>query len=226
MQVQDVAEFNSPYFNYMVASQESESGYGWDYDNWVDDLYAGKDTETMLAEICDTFIKDNGGVDGTGGYYQGEYYPCDQTLSVLNLNKMSAYKTAWENMAAQLKTKITSSNASTFRNNVIGKTKYFADSDYDYFSVFDAYHFLTILEKNSTFNPGSSLINAVKEAFNDLVIHNTVQKEAAHDAQGLSIFFATESYGRIYSTSNYSNFTNWIYISKTYGGTVNSTYSY
>ena len=46
MQVQDVAEFNSQYFNYMIASQESESGYGWDYDTWVDDLYTYKSQKT------------------------------------------------------------------------------------------------------------------------------------------------------------------------------------
>lgn len=228
MQCQEIAEFNSPYFNYMVASQESESGYGWDYDEWVDDLYSLKDTKTILTEICDTFIEDNGGVDGVGTYYEGDYYACDQTLSVLDLNYMSAYKDAWEAMAAQLKSKITSTNASTFRKNIIGKTKYFADVDYDYFCEFDAWHMLTILANNSTFNPGSAYIDDVKTKFKNLVIYNCVQKEAAHDAYGLSFFFvAGTGYGQSSRmTSTYTNFTNWTYISKTYGGKVSSTYSY
>ena len=106
MQLQDVAEFNSPYFNYMVASQESEAGYGWDYDTWVDDLYAGKSSETIFKAICDGFITDNGGVNATGGYYQGTYYPADQTLSYLDLRYMSAYMSAWDDMSSQLRNMI------------------------------------------------------------------------------------------------------------------------
>ncbi|MCR5505678.1 MAG: Ig-like domain-containing protein [Bacilli bacterium] len=228
MQVQEVAEFNSPYFNYMVAAEESEAGYGWDYDNWVDDLYAGDDTETILTEICKTFIDDNGGVNAEGEYYYGTYYAADQTLSFLDLNKMAAYKEAWEAMAGALKDKITSSNAKNFRTNVMGKVKYFAGSDYYYFSTFDAYHFLTILGNNSTFNPGASYINACKEAFNDLVIYNCAQQDAAHDAYGLALFFpASTNNGQMnYCTSTYSNFTNWNYICSNYGGSFTSSYTY
>lgn len=226
MQTQEYAEINSPYFNYMIASQESESGYGWDYDHWLDDLYSGKDTETILTEICDTFIEDNGGANATGEYYEGDYYACDQTLSYLDLNYMSAYKEAWEEMASKLKDKIASGGASNFRKNVIGKTKYFAGSDYQYFGEFDAYHLLTILENNSTYNPGSSYIKAVKTAFNNLVKHNAVQKEAAHDAYGLSVYFyALTGYGNL-AKDNYSHFTIWNSICANYGGTVNSTYKY
>ena len=39
MQVQDIAEFNSYNFNYMIASQESEGGTGYDYDAWLPTLY-------------------------------------------------------------------------------------------------------------------------------------------------------------------------------------------
>ena len=221
MQLQEIAEFNSPYFNYMVGAQESEAGAGWDYDTWIDDVFAKKDTETILKAICTGFINDNGGVNATGGYY----YDADQTLSVLNLQNMPAYKQAWEDMAAQLMTKITSSNASTFRKNVIGKTKPFAGSDYSYFGLFDAQHFLTILGNNDTFNPGSTYINAVKEAYQDLLVYNCVQKEGAHDAYGLSMFFPTNSSNKKFATATYSNFTNWNSLCTSYYGSVSSTYS-
>ena len=121
MSVQDIAEFNSAYFNYQISSEESEAGYGWDYDNWVDNLYNKQSTTTILKEICDTFIKDNGGVNSSSG---------DQTLSYLNLSYMAAYKTAWENMATQLKTKLTSSNKSAFNTAIINNVKHYADDDY------------------------------------------------------------------------------------------------
>lgn len=66
MQVQDVAMSNSKYFNYMVASQESEVGYGWDYDSWLPYIYNNPesvDTNTVLKSIADSFIDDNGGVN-------------------------------------------------------------------------------------------------------------------------------------------------------------------
>ena len=233
MGVQDVAEFNSPYFNYMVSSQESENGYGWDYDTWVDDLFANKPTTTILQAIADGFIADNGGVNATGGNYDDgygniEYYPADQTMSVYDLSQMAAYLDAFETMAAQLKNKITSSNSSTFNKQIIGKTKYFGSSDYDYFCTFDVYHFLTLLSANTTFNPGSTYINNVKTAFNKLVIYNITQKEAASDAHGLCLYYvAGTGYNQsTYSSSTYTNFTNWAYLSKTYGRAITSSYSY
>lgn len=233
MQTMEVAEFNSKYFNYQVGSEESESGTGWDYDTWVDDLYAKKDTKTILKAIVDGFIKDNGGADATGGWYQSsygygsEYYPADQTLSYLDLTKMAAFKDAWESMAGVLKGKITSSNKSSFNSNIIGKTKYFAGSDYDSFCLFDAGHFLEVLEANSTFNPGSSYISSIKSAMNDLICYNLVQKEAAHDAHGLSFYYtAGTGYSQSnYNSSTYSNFTNWIAVAKN-GGYINSSYQY
>ena len=228
MGLQDVAEFNSSYFEYMVAAQESESGYGWDYDTWVDNLFAGDDYPTIFQAICDGFITDNGGVNATGETDQGTYYAADQTLAYYDLSKMATYKEAWENLAAQLKNKITSSNKSSFNTDLIGKTKYFAGTDYDYFCEFDAYHFLTLLESNSTFNPGSSYITAAKNALKALVGYNAVQKEAAHDAYGISFYYvAGTGYSQSsFSSLTYSNFTNWTYLSYTYGGAITSTYSY
>ena len=227
MAVQDVAEFNSPYFNYMISSEESEAGYGWDYDTWVDDLYNKKDTKTILKAIVDGFIADNGGANGYGEYYQGEYYPCDQTLSYLDLSKMTAYKTAWEDLAAQLKTKITSGNKSNF-NKLIGKTKYFAGSDYTRFCTFDCQHFLELLGSDSTFNPGGNYISNAKAALSDLVAYSVAQKEAAHDAHGLAFYYVAGSGDNqsTYSAAKYSNFTDWSYLSRTYGGRISTTYEY
>ena len=57
MGVADIAAYNSSYFNYMVGSQETEPGGGWDYDGWMDDLFDDPsiDPEDLLSEICDTY---------------------------------------------------------------------------------------------------------------------------------------------------------------------------
>ena len=212
MQVQDIAEMNSPYFNYMVGSEESEAGEGWDYDNWIDDLYAYKSTTTVLQAICDSFISDNGGVNSSKG---------DQTLSYLDLSKAAAYKTAWENMATQLKSKLTSSNKSTFNSAIKNNVKHYADSDYDYFCLFDAKDFINKLASASGFSSfriDSSYTTAVLNAHADLVLYSTCQKGAGN-SYGLCMYWCNDStYSdmSVYTTSH-TNFTTWRTINNEYG---------
>ena len=96
MSYADLAAINSDYFDYMVASQELEAGEGWDYDNWLPTLYAdtGVETETLLAKICDTFVKDNGGDSSSN----------DQCLGVLNLGYMPELISAMNTFASKVTT--------------------------------------------------------------------------------------------------------------------------
>ena len=208
MQVQDIASKNAHYFNYMIASEESEAGEGWDYDNWVDDLYAKKSTETILTAVVDSFIKDNGGTSSSNN---------DQTLSFLDLSKMSDYVTAWDNMSVELKKKITSSNKTSF-NNLVKSAKHYADSDYIYYGLFDAKDFLSKLSSNETFNPGSSYISAVNTAFSKLVKYSSKGKGAG-ESYGLALFWAVSSNcGKsTYYKDTMTEFTEWRSIVTTYG---------
>lgn len=210
MAVQDIAEMNSPYFKYMVASEESEAGAGWDYDTWIDDLYSGKDTETILKAIVDGFIADNGGVSSRYN---------DQTLAYYKLQYATEYMNAWENMASTLKNKITKSNKSSF-NNLVDETKHYADSDYDYYGLFDAMDFVNILSSSSTFNPGDSIISDVKSSFKNLIGYASCGKGAGN-SNGLCMFWCIDSsYKRVnpYTAGVDTHFSNWAYLSNTYGG--------
>ena len=213
MQVQDIAEKNSAYFNYMVGSQETEAGYGWDYDTWVDDLYSKKSTETILKAIVDGFIEDNGGT--ASSYIDG--YVADQTLSYLDLSKMAAYKSAWESLATQLKSKLSSSNKSKFISLVSGCKKFAGDDSYAY-GLVDASNFISSLSSNSTFKPATSYITNVQNAYKDLVKYSVAQKGAGK-ANGLSFYFPFDEYTSSYNDYNSSetNFTNWKYICDNYG---------
>lgn len=205
MAVQDIAETNSDYFNYMVASEESEAGYGWDYDTWVDDLYSKKTTTTILKAIVDGFIADNGGASSSSG---------DQTLSYLNLSYASAYKTAWENMATQLNSVVTSSNKSSFNSAITSNVKHYGDSDYDYFCTFDAWDFVDKLANNSAFSSfriDSSYTTAVKNAHANLVAYNLAQKGAGV-SKGLCMYWPNSTqYSDVstYYTASETRFTTW-----------------
>ncbi|MCF0108130.1 MAG: hypothetical protein HUJ59_03940 [Bacilli bacterium] len=220
MNVQDVAEFNSQFANYMVASEESEAGEGWDYDNWLDDLYEGKSTTTILTSICDSFVQ-----DVTDNY--GEQYN-DQQLSVLDLSKMNAYLTAWESFADALNTKFESESSlkSTFKNTV-NKAKRFAvdeDNSEDYFATYDAKDFLTKIKGNSQINPGNEYIDACLTALENVVIYSKKGKVAGN-ANGIACFYAAKSgygcaYGYlddVYYKEN-TNFSNWRIFNENYGG--------
>lgn len=192
MQLQDLAEFNSPYFNYMVGSEETEAGDGWDYDQWLDDLYAGDDTETVLAEICDTFLSDNG-------------WSSDQTLAVLDLNKMDNYFNKFEAMSAAIKDKV-NSNKSTFKQVINSCKKY---EDFYRFGLFDGKDFLNKLASNSTFTSFAPQINDAKTALSEMIIHNA-KGTAAGNSNGLAFFAPLGTYGTATSyPSNQTHFNNW-----------------
>lgn len=210
MQVQDIAEMNSQYFKYMVASEESESGYGWDYDSWVDDLYAEKDTETILKAIVDGFIKDNGGVSSSSN---------NQTLSYLDLQYATEYMNAWEDMATQLRSTINSSNKDDF-NELVDSCQSYADSDYEAFGLFDAKDFVNKLAKSSIFKPAVSYTNAVLTAHSKLVKYASCGKGAGN-SYGLCMYWCINSEYKSYnpySTTDDTHFSNWSYLSNTYCG--------
>ena len=208
MQVQDIASINSDYFNYMIASEESEAGEGWDYDTWVDDLYRKSATSTILKAVVDGFIKDNGGTSSSSN---------DQTLSYLDLSKMPEYITAWNNMATQLGKKLTSSNKSSF-NTLVKSAKHYADSDYTYYGIFDAKDFINKLAANSTFNPGSTYTNAVISAFDELVEYSSCGKGAGN-SNGLCLFWAVSSNceKNKYYTENMTKLSDWRTLVSSYG---------
>ena len=199
MQLQDLAEFNSPYFNYMVGSEETEAGDGWAYDKWLDNLYAGDDTETILIEIADTFIASN---DNTGGWWSSGN---DQTLSVLNLNKMVDYLNTFESMCAAIKDTV-KNNYSTFKS-VINSCKKF--EEFNRFGLFDGKDFLNKLASKSPFTSFATQINDTKTAFGELVTYSKKGGEAGN-ANGLAFFAPLGTYGTATSyPSNQTHFNNW-----------------
>lgn len=212
MQVQDIAEFNSQYFNYMVASEESEAGAGWDYDNWIDDAYAKKTTPNILKAICDSFLAEQGSSS-------------DQTLSYLDLSYMSAYKSAWETMSSTINSMISSYGKSKFQTLMKTCQYYGTDSDsegYSYFGILDAKDVVNKIRATSAFSGASTQTSAVLTAFNNLVAYSKAGTQAGN-SYGLCCFFPMKD-GSGYTcntssvyTSSQTNFTNWRSIVNSYG---------
>ena len=177
MQIQDIAEFNSHYFNYMVGSEEAEAGEGWVYDKWVDDVYAGKDTKTILKANCDTFVAE---------------YGSDQTLSYLDLSKMENYHAKFEAMATAIKS-TAKSNYSAFKT-LLKSVKDFGDiqdwwysqNGYDAYGEIDGLDLLNKLGNNATYSAFQDVINEAKTAYTSLVAYSR-KGNAAGNANGLGV---------------------------------------
>lgn len=178
MQIQDVAEFNSHYFNYMVGSEEAEDASGWAYDRWIDDVYALKDTREILKANC------NGSVEVWGAN-------SDQTLSYLDLSKMANYHAKFEAMAAAIKS--TAKNNSSAFTSLLNSVKDFGDgwwsSGFQSYGTIDGMDFFTKLGSNNKFTSFQSYINEVKSAYNQLVAYSKIGTDAGN-SHGLAIIAA------------------------------------
>lgn len=247
MAVQDIAELNSHYFNYMVASQETESGTGWDYDGWLPELYAGKDTTTVLKKIADAFIADNeydiwGNPSSTAS---------DQTSSVLDLSKMSTYKTAFEALASKLGSAVSSYGKSKFRtlmktvqsygnthmttqeyNELIqyGYEDYVEGLSYDstigYYcdlsngiERFGTFDVIDFLDKISAESKFSGLSSEIS-AVRSAFNNLVVHNNASYRAgnsNGLCLVYSYDSYTNYSYKSSETNFNKWFSFNTTYG---------
>ena len=191
MQIQDVAEFNSRYFNYQVGSEEAEAGEGWVYDKWIDDVYAGKSTPEILKANCDAFVAQ---------------YGDDQTLSYLDLSKMADYYTKFEAMAAAIKDTV-KANYSSFKS-LINTVKDFGgswwSSGVQSYGEIDGMDFMNKLGNNAKYTSFQEKINEAKTAYSSLVSYSK-KGSSAGQSFGLGIIAATY----ISYPASETSFTNW-----------------
>lgn len=191
MGCQDIAEFNAPYFNYMVSSEETENGDGWDYEGWIDDVYAHRSTEQILKACCDSFISQYG-TDGN-----------DQTLSVCDLSKMENYFTKFEAFAAAIK-QTAKNNLSSFKNLLTSAKCFYGVSSY---GLIDAYDALVKIKANSTYAQYATVIQEAMNAFNELVIYSSKGADAGK-AYGLALHACVGYWGNDYPQSE-THFNTW-----------------
>lgn len=208
MAVQDVAEYNSYNFNYMLCSQESEAGYGYDYDAWLPTLYnnPGINGGDLLEVIGHTFMVEEKTL------FQSWGDPFDQTQSVYDLSKMSAYKTAFEDVASSLNSIIGTSDTKAYNlgQYIYQGQIYGLDGDTNRFEIFDVKDSLDIVKAQSAFSSISSKVNTLYNKLDDLVIYE--EHGSATKGCGICLFCPTQGYNYPYdysATETLSNFTNW-----------------
>lgn len=182
MGMTEVADTLSPYANYMIASEEVESGEGWDYsclsDITDEDAYSGQQMAEKFISAYKTYY-DN----------YGTYAP-DYTLSCVDLSQMPDVMNNLESLVTAADRTLTNGGY-----NIIAKSRDSAkdfgmissDSFYDYV---DLYTLTDDLGKNF---PNEA--KALKASLEKAVILNGSNVSRAY---GLSIYFP-------YSNKDYAN---------------------
>lgn len=202
MSVADIATVDADYYEYMIASQQTEAGEGWDQDVWLSYLASNTQVETkdLLSKIAKSFVDE---CHSECPYYsERSSYNCEATLSVLDLSKVDNLVTSFNNYVEDLNYNVTQYQ--------IAFKKCFGFGDGIY-GLADFKEFLS--------NVSSSSVSSkeVEDAIDDLVIYNYYCSNFDIVPCGINIFFPYSSdrnYGLQVGKNDYTGegmtkFTEW-----------------
>ena len=158
----ETAYMLEPFADYLIASEELEPGYGWEYTTWLTALAEDPsvDTVTLGTYIVDSFINDNSVSD---------------TLSVTALREMPY---VYEKLGEYMSNADSALTIDSFRtlSSARANTKAFADGEYDMIDLVD-------FAKNADFDGADALIAAVDSA---VKYRNNCTVSGTH---GMSMYF-------------------------------------
>ena len=164
----EIAKIASNYADYMVGSQETEPGAGWNYDYFAalnEDLTAEAMGQEIIDQYYDYFIYSNNAI----------------TLSLLDLSKITTLEQTINNLFSNLETKINTGDFNTIAN------LRFATKDFGRFSTsmeLDLVDLLDMAELLTTEEKSNA--QALVDQVNEVVIYQKSNIERAH---GLSMYY-------------------------------------
>ncbi len=157
-----------PYADYLLASEESEPGYGWYYTNWITQLAKNPsiDTVTLSKTIIDDYIS----------HCKSDSPGSDATLSLMNLAKLSGYVPAYFNAFANATDKLINGNGYSTVSTARARAHEFAAS-----SKIDQVDLIDFATRMNTVE-GQALVTALKKCIE-------YNKANVSGAYGVSIYF-------------------------------------
>ncbi|MBQ9134602.1 MAG: hypothetical protein IJX66_00755 [Lachnospiraceae bacterium] len=171
----EMADLLAPYANYMIASQETEPGWGWDYEflsELSDEVLTGDEMGKLIIDYYMQYGQDI--YDASPRFY------CDLTLSCIDLNKYQAAEDALDRCFSELDEELT---VDTYPELVRNRehTKDFGTyaTNFDYGMV-DAVHLLKQIA------PESETATDAIEAIENMVVYS---QSNMRNANGISICY-------------------------------------
>ena len=169
----ETADYLSPYAKYMIASQEPEPGWGWDY-SFISDISNAPTGAEIGQIIVDHYITTT-----SNNFNTNAFSYCDITMSVMDLSETDNVETALNDLFSQVS--LDETNYTKY-SRIRTKTKEIA-SDYrgeQSYDVIDLYSFAQNLESLYL----SEAVN-LENALNDLIVYSNTNEP---NANGVSIY--------------------------------------
>jgi len=180
-----------PYANYLVSSQESEPGNGWNYDflDEIDDMNDGKE---MGAAICDYYVE--------GCKADGLYDTYEITLSVMDLNKFEDVENSLETLFTSVNASLSAETFTTYSNiRTSSKTIASMYTDEESLDIIDLYDYM---ENFANQHPSESA--DVITALDEFIVYNASNMDGEN---GVTIYHPFEAKSNApYFLDEYSTF--------------------
>ncbi|MBQ8823729.1 MAG: hypothetical protein IJZ64_00685, partial [Ruminococcus sp.] len=172
----EVADVFAPYANYLISSQETEPGWGWNYGFLSKLSEPDMDGARLGKEIIDSYMK-----FGEEIFELSPKYYSDLTLSCVDLNKYQTAEDELDTFFSQMDSSLDSSTfPSTVRNRDNAKDFGTYSSDFNY-SLVDTSNLLQLLSEDSSVSADSAI-----SAIDDMIVYMRTNVE---NAGGISICY-------------------------------------
>ena len=188
----EVAEVFSPYANYLIASQESEPGFGHDY-SYLSCLNDGNATGDIVGkEVADTYMAYYNALVG-----QDPRFECDVTMSCMDLSQIETVKTAMDTLFTEAEDGISKGD---FGEIVRCRTKTKA---FGVFTTSDSYDLIDLYSLSEQLSGMYSASADLQNALEQFVVVNVANVDGAH---GVSVYYPYDNYEyQDYWMSDYDN---------------------
>ena len=170
----EVANVLRPFADYMVASEETEPGYGWDY-KFLAKTNRGTDTESMGRSIVDSFMEH---------YKDSSEY--DLSLALIKLGPLDDVMSATGELFGKLNEEVTAQTFSSF-SVALTRKKVYGYSGRDNSSM-DLVDLKDLSESVTNIYPNE--VKAVGDALAKVVLYSRNNIEYTN---GLSVYFPTNN---------------------------------
>ncbi len=182
----ETAHILSPYANYMISSQETEPGWGWDYSflESIDGLDTGAEIGTQIVDCYINHCEDE--------FEEYGYSFANVTLSVLDLNKTADVETALNDLFALANDDLSADTYPTY-SRIRSKSKEIA-SEYTGEQSYDVVDLVSLGKNMNALYPEQS--SDLDKALNSFVVYNNTNEL---NANGVSIYFP-------YNAKEYSSY--------------------
>ncbi len=182
----ETANALSPYANYLIASQESEPSWGWDY-GFMDEIDDLSDGAAIGTEIADAYIETT-----EDNFATSLFSYSDITMSVLDLSQTAAVETAINDLFSQANASLndaTYTKYSRIRSNTKEiASEFTGEYSYDVVDLMD----LTQNMKTEFLSESTALENALS----DFIVYSNTNES---NANGVSIYYP-------YNAKQYSSY--------------------